>query len=159
MAWPLEKCIFIGLIMTPKTVCMSKIWSWRNWYRKYPKINSFSGVFLSNGNSHLLNIAYPCRFDEIFYQRKNTKGNYAQFSFFYLDFSLWNFFPKCQFPTKLQKHMFAFLRKKVIKIVLYLVKTKCQAKKAKAFFSLQYKTIVRISRLIPRTMKTDLLFP
>ena len=33
-----------------------------------------------------------------------------------------NFFPKCQFPTKLQKHMFAFLRKKVIKIVLYLVK-------------------------------------
>ena len=29
------------------------------------------------------------------------------------------FFPKCQFPTKLQKHMFAFLRKKVIKIVFY----------------------------------------
>ena len=55
--------------------------------------------------------------------------------------------------------MVAFLRKKVIKIVLYLVKTKCQVKKAKAFFSLQYKTIVRISRLIPRTMKTDLLFP
>ena len=55
--------------------------------------------------------------------------------------------------------MFAFLRKKVIKIVLYLVKkTKCQVKKAKAFYSLQYKTIVRISRLIPRTMKTDLLF-